>query len=122
MDPRTVGAGTQDWIEATKGMTIVAYIGSYVGTSEVAGAMPFPVKDFAILSERTIGRDSWPCVVADFDSDPIPDYAKRHHMPESEAATEIVVSSPDLVEQIEESVASLRKGEQLLTHEEVFGL
>jgi hypothetical protein len=60
--------------------------------------------------------------VGDYESDPIPAYAKRYHISESEAATEIVVSSPDLVEQIEESVASLRKGEQLLTHEEVFGL
>jgi len=53
--------------------------------------------------------------------DPITEYAKERDISEEEAATDDVLLNPYLVQKVLEADESLRQGEPLLTHEEVFG-
>jgi uncharacterized phage-associated protein len=54
-------------------------------------------------------------------TDPVVEYARQHSVSECEAATEDVLSNSSLVEAALQGDASIRRGDQLLTHQEVFG-
>jgi hypothetical protein len=53
MEPRTNTANTQDWLEASKGIKIAAYIQHYVGTLSLH-ARQLPSQDFDALKKISV--------------------------------------------------------------------